>query len=83
MSQSKRNGFIAAAMGGDNKSSGGGRAGAAGYRAGHAAYKPKLYMAYNHNDIPLMRNPTVKNIAEREMRDYTFATGNAAYVKEV
>lgn len=41
------------------------------------------YMAYNHNDTKLMRQPGTKQEAEREAREYTNATGNAAYVDRV
>lgn len=42
----------------------------------------KLYMAYNHNDVALMKAPTDKKKAEREAKVYREATGNAAYVAE-
>lgn len=41
------------------------------------------YMAYNHNDTKLMRQPGTKQEAEREAREYSGATGNPAYVDRV
>jgi len=43
----------------------------------------KKYMAYNHNDTPLMKEPSTKSEAEDEVAEYVHATGNAAYVQEV
>lgn len=43
----------------------------------------KKYMAYNHNDTPLMKEPGAKREAEDEAAKYRDATGNAAYVAEV
>lgn len=41
------------------------------------------YMAYNHNDTPLMREPGAKSEADKEADAYVCATGNEAYVAEV
>lgn len=38
------------------------------------------YTAYNHNGTPLCK-PTTKKKADAEAKEYTHATGNAAYVE--
>lgn len=43
----------------------------------------KKYMAYNHNDTPLMKEPGAKREAEAEAAKYRNATANPAYVREV
>tara|TARA_B100000929_G_scaffold289272_1_gene279518 strand:+ start:11167 stop:11322 length:156 start_codon:yes stop_codon:yes gene_type:complete len=40
----------------------------------------KVWMAYNHNDTPLMKSPASLEDARAEADAYTYATGNAAYV---
>ena len=41
------------------------------------------YMAYNHLDTPLMREPGAKSEADKAADEYVCATGNEAYVAEV
>ena len=41
------------------------------------------YMAYNHNGIELLKEATTKAKAEREAREYRYATGNAAYAEQL
>jgi len=43
----------------------------------------KKYMAYNHNDTPLMKEPGAKSEADKEANAYVCATANPAYVAEV
>jgi len=43
----------------------------------------KKYMAYNHNNTPLMKAPGTKLEAEKEANEYRDATANPAYVREV
>jgi len=43
----------------------------------------KKYMAYNHNNTPLMKEPGTKLQAENEANEYVCATANQAYVAEV
>lgn len=43
----------------------------------------KKYMAYNHLDTPLMKEPGAKSEADKEADAYVCATGNEAYVAEV
>lgn len=41
-----------------------------------------LWMAYNHNGTALMKEPGSKRAANKELREYTQATGNAGSVDE-
>ena len=43
----------------------------------------KKYMAYNHNDTPLMKEPGAELEADKEANAYVRATANPAYVAEV
>ena len=43
----------------------------------------KKYIAYNHNDTPLMKEPGAKLEANREAAEYTSVTANPSYVAEV
>ena len=43
----------------------------------------KKYMAYNHLDTPLMKEPGAKSEADKEANAYVCATANPAYVAEV
>lgn len=43
----------------------------------------KMYMAYNHNNVKLLKEPTTRAKARKEATEYTLCTGNYSCVKEV